>query len=198
MRSVEISVIIVCFGDDLFVCCFFPNRLSYQFPLCISRLILAICFYAKHGGELDDTCHESTFLHVYFVGLLVFMIVTIVLEIAIVHISRKGTISDSIARRYLPLVLYARVVVAIPEVGWNAYGTWAAFRKSINCHQSVVNVAKGTVIAGWIVLLIAVLTCVVLFNLYTGKNKKRSKTRVRSFKRGSRRPLNQQKQWEKR
>lgn len=159
---------------------------------------MVICFYAQYGHELDNTCQVSAFLHVYFVGLIVFLAVTVLLEVVIVNISRKGTIADSTARRYLAPVLYARVIVALPEVAWNAYGTWAAFRKSNNCHRSVVNLAKGTVITGWVVLLIAILTSVVLFNLYTGKNKRRAKTHVRSFRRGSRRPLNHEKQWEKR
>lgn len=180
------------------ICTFFnvPNVIFSFF--CIYRFVIVIVFYARNGADLDETCQEHVFLHVYFVGLIVFLVVTIILEVIIVHISRKGTISDSGARRYLPIVLYIRVVVAVPEVAWNAYGTWAAFEKSSDCQRSVVNVAKGTVIAGWIVLLMAVLTCVVLFNLYNGKNKKRPKARVRSFKRASRRAFSQRKHWEKR
>lgn len=156
--------------------------------------------YIIYNNEIGDNCTDANYLQVYFIGLLVFLVITSILSIIIVRISMQGTIADSVSRRHLPLVLYIRLAVALPEVSWNGYGTYCAFETAENCHSAIVTIAKGTVIFGWIVLFICIIIWVIIFNLYSGKNKNKRATsmRIRSFKRGSRRPQLRTKQWEKR
>lgn len=164
----------------------------------LPRSIMAISFYAVYGAGLDRSCEDSFVLHVYFVGLVVFLVTTALLEFAISSISMKGTMADSTARKSLPVLLYIRLAIAIPEVGWNAYGTWCAFDAAELCHGNVVRLAKGTVIAGWIVFIIAVITLLVVMNLYGGKYKSQSRAPARTFKRASRRTFKRTATWEKR
>lgn len=154
--------------------------------------------YSVYIDVIDNDCSKGIYLHIYFIGLFVFLIITAILAVVIVYISMQGTIADSVKRHRLPCVLYIRLIVAVPEVTWNGLGTYWAFVASEDCHRMIVNIAKGTVIFGWVVLFICIIACTIIYNLYTGKNKKRKPTRIRSFKRGSRRPFPQTKQWEKR
>ncbi|XP_052816951.1 diacylglycerol lipase-beta-like isoform X2 [Mya arenaria] len=180
-------------GSDDFV---FPGAIDGT--IRILWTVMVVAFYAMYGQDLDATCPDSLVLHVYFVGLVFFLVVTAVLEYFILAVSMRGTIADSSARTPLPILLYIRLSIALPEVIWNAYGTWTAFDAAEHCHRNVVRLAKGTVIAGWVVFVIAMIVCLVVCNLYTGKNKKRAHTQVRSFKRASRRSVRTTKQWEKR
>ncbi|XP_052240425.1 diacylglycerol lipase-beta-like isoform X2 [Dreissena polymorpha] len=178
-------------GSDDFV---FPGAVD-GIVRCV-WLLIVIIMYSLYAKDPDDTCIDSVYLHVYFVGLIIFLLVTACLEFAIAYASKQGTIADSSGRKHLPYLLYIRFVVGLLEVTWNAYGTWVAFEASKHCRDGVVNLAKGTVIAGWVVLFIAVLTCLVVFNLYPATNKPRARTR--QFKRASRRTFSQTKRWEKR
>lgn len=154
--------------------------------------------YIVYNDDIDDECSQGIYLRVYFIGLFIFLVLTAILGAILVHISMRGTIADSGQRRRLPVVLYARLIVACPEVIWNGLGTYWAFGTSEDCHRPIVLIAKGTVIFGWVVLAICIIACVIMYNLYTGKNKKRLRKGMRSFRRGSRRPFPQTKQWEKR
>ena len=115
-----------------------------------------------------------------------------------VYVSKQGTIADSLPRKKLPILLYIRLAIAVPEVVWNATGTVWAFGKSSGCSTGIVDIAKGTVISGWILLFIAAVAVLVNFNLFGDKKKKRTLSPVRKFKRGSSRPMNKSKSWEKR
>ncbi|KAL4239389.1 hypothetical protein ACF0H5_000206 [Mactra antiquata] len=167
--------------------------------LRVAWFIVVLVMYVIYNDEIGDNCQDAHYLHVYFIGLFVFLLLTSILSIVIVRISMRGTIADSNARRQLPVVLYIRLAVGLPEVSWNGYGTYCAFETAENCHKAIVNIAKGTVIFGWIVLLFCIIIWVIIFNLYSGKSKnKRTSVRVRSFRRGSRRVQMTTKQWEKR
>lgn len=180
-------------GSDDFV---FPGVVD-----CVLRIawfVIVLVMYVVYNDDIDDDCSQGTNLHIYFIGLFVFLILTAILGAIIVHISMKGTISDSAQRRRFPVALYARLVVAVPEVIWNGLGTYWAFVTSEDCHRTIVLIAKGTVVFGWVVLVICLIASVIMYNLYTGKNKKLMRKGMRSFRRGSRRPFSQTKQWEKR
>ncbi|XP_053393103.1 diacylglycerol lipase-beta-like isoform X2 [Mercenaria mercenaria] len=168
---------------------------------CVLRIawfVVVLVMYCVYNNDIDDDCSNGIYLHVYFIGLFVFLVITAVLGAAIVHISMQGTIADSGKRRKLPVFLYARLIVAVPEIVWNALGTYWAFVTAHDCHRTIVNIAKGTVLFGWVVLIICVIAGVIIYNLYTGKNKKQMRIGMRSFRRGSRRTFSHTKQWEKR
>lgn len=162
-------------------------------------LVVVVAVYAHYNDELGESCHSGDLLHVYFIGLLVFLVITIIIAVLMVYISMQGTISNSEPRKRLPIVIYIRLGVAVPEVVWNALGTRWAFSSEDTCHDNIVGVAKGTVIIGWLLLLFAIISLIILFNPFNNKSKGK-KQRVRSFKRASRRTFSTStaKQWEKR
>ena len=160
---------------------------------------MVIAMFSVYESDLHHVhCKDGVLLKAYFIGLISFLAVTAVIALLTVYISKQGTIANSLPRRKLPYLLYFRLAIGIPEVVWNAIGTAWAFGKSGGCSKGIVDIAKGTVISGWILLVIAVLSILINFNLFGGKKKNRKLSPVRSFKRGSSRPLNKSKSWEKR
>ena len=153
--------------------------------------------FCSYQDDMQEECPNAVYLNVYFIGLLCFLVVTAVLAAVIGFLSNKGTIADSGPRKHLTKVLYARIIIAVPEVTWNALGTYWTFKSCKDCHKKIVNLAKGTVLAGWVVFVVAIITFILVFNLYNSK-KSRQPTRMRSFKRGSKRPYSREKAWEKR
>ena len=155
--------------------------------------------FSLHQSDLRHVhCKDGVLLRAYFIGLISFLVITAIIALLTVYISKQGTIANSLPRKKLPYLLYFRLAIGIPEVTWNTIGTVWAFSKSGGCSRGIVDIAKGTVISGWILLLIAVLSVLINLNLFGGKKKNRKLSPVRSFKRGSSRPLNKSKSWEKR
>lgn len=160
---------------------------------------MIIVVFSAYGSDLfDKACIHGVLLKAYFIGLICFLAITAFLAVLIVYVSKQGTIANSLKRKKLPYLLYIRLAIAVPEVAWNAIGTVWAFGKSSGCSRGIVDVAKGTVISGWILLFIAAISVLMNFNLFDGTKKKKKLTPVRSFKRGSSRPLTKSKSWEKR
>lgn len=170
-----------------------------DFLIRVVWLIVIIVVFSAYGSDLfDKACIHGVLLKAYFIGLICFLAITAFLAALIVYVSKQGTIANSLKRKKLPYLLYIRLAIAVPEVAWNAIGTAWAFGKSSGCSRGIVDVAKGTVISGWILLFIAAVSVLMNFNLFDGTKKKKKLTPVRSFKRGSSRPLTKSKSWEKR
>ncbi|KAG8326071.1 hypothetical protein J6590_051405 [Homalodisca vitripennis] len=81
-------------------------------------------FTCTSGGEC---------VRVYLVGMLVLLSLNIVLLVALINRSAQGGICDVHARRMVPPLLGAKLLLLLPEAGWNGLGTVWAFTSVITC-----------------------------------------------------------------
>lgn len=61
-------------------------------------------------------------IHTYLVGLMLWFLLTIILDVIIFRISMKGTIIDDRPRRKINTFLYCRLAVLILEFIWTLLG----------------------------------------------------------------------------
>ncbi|RZF36575.1 hypothetical protein LSTR_LSTR010686 [Laodelphax striatellus] len=73
------------------------------------------------------------FVRVYLIGTCVLLAVVLLVLIALVCHSARGSIVDTHARRHVPLLLGIKLILIIPEVAWNVMGTIWAFTTVIDC-----------------------------------------------------------------
>ncbi|XP_046681043.1 diacylglycerol lipase-beta-like isoform X4 [Homalodisca vitripennis] len=113
--------------DMVFPCLFeFIVRLIWLIMMgVITHRYYDYTFTCTSGGEC---------VRVYLVGMLVLLSLNIVLLVALINRSAQGGICDvHSARRMVPPLLGAKLLLLLPEAGWNGLGTVWAFTSVITC-----------------------------------------------------------------
>lgn len=143
-------------GDDLF----FPGLLEI-FTRAAWLTVIAVVFH--HHKEAFN-CNGGHLLWTYYVGVLTLLSLSILLSIMIIHVSMKGSITNTFPRRRMPYLLYLKVLLGMPELTWNILGSFWAFGKSTGCETLAVWTVKGAVICGWCLCVIISVGIVILFD----------------------------------
>ncbi|GAB1600241.1 sn1-specific diacylglycerol lipase beta-like [Argonauta hians] len=143
-------------GDDLV----FPGLLEI-----FTRLawLIAIIVVFNHHKEAFD-CNDAHLLWTYYIGVITLLSISMILTMAIISISMKGSITNTFPRRKLPYLLYLKVLLGMPELIWNILGTFWAFGKSTGCNYMLVLTIKGAVICGWCIGIVISFGIVLLFD----------------------------------
>ncbi|KAL4241095.1 hypothetical protein ACF0H5_001873 [Mactra antiquata] len=105
-------------------------------------------------------------------GLVLFFLLTIVVDCLIVRVSMRGTIINDSPRKSISTLLYARLVVFILELIWTVYGTASILLHMPVCDSKprVYWLACAAVLTGWLVFIIQGIMFVSAFN-FRGKHK---------------------------
>uniref|UniRef100_A0A665VGC5 Diacylglycerol lipase-beta n=1 Tax=Echeneis naucrates TaxID=173247 RepID=A0A665VGC5_ECHNA len=141
-------------SDDLV----FPG--SFELFVRVLWWIGALILYIHHRGNFD--CN-GRILHTYLVGLLVVLGLIILTLSAIVYVSAQGTITNPGPRRSIPVLVYLRALLYIPELVWACLGAvWVSDGKG--CDPATVGAVIAAVIASWIILLFTGLGVVFVFD----------------------------------
>uniref|UniRef100_A0A665VGI6 Diacylglycerol lipase-beta n=1 Tax=Echeneis naucrates TaxID=173247 RepID=A0A665VGI6_ECHNA len=113
--------------------------------------------------ELGNFDCNGRILHTYLVGLLVVLGLIILTLSAIVYVSAQGTITNPGPRRSIPVLVYLRALLYIPELVWACLGAvWVSDGKG--CDPATVGAVIAAVIASWIILLFTGLGVVFVFD----------------------------------
>ncbi|XP_033123784.1 sn1-specific diacylglycerol lipase beta-like [Anneissia japonica] len=152
-------------GSDDFV---FPGITSVFIRLLWVAAVCAVYISNKEtlrcpGGEL---------LEIYFIGFIALVSFTIILELVIVYVSGQGSITNTHPRRFMPQLLYLRLVIFFLELVWSAVGAYWGFSKweerssdeGDSCDIEVVRAVKGTVITSWIISFIILIAVIIFFD----------------------------------
>ena len=124
-----------------------------QVRFCLMCRLIAIAVMFSIHQDILPQCSNGHLLSIYYIGMLTLLTLHIVTDIAILRLSMRGTIMDDRPRRRMPLLLYVKIPLFLPEFAWTTLGTYWAFRES-TCDLHVVWTVKGAVIAGWIIMLV--------------------------------------------
>ncbi|KAJ7984775.1 hypothetical protein DPEC_G00358280 [Dallia pectoralis] len=132
-------------SDDLV----FPG--SFELFLRVLWWIGTFALYTLHKGKFD--CSGGNVLHSYLVVLLVLLALIILCLCAIVYVSAQGTITNQGPRRYIPVLVYVRAMLYIPELIWAILGAIWVSDDSRGCEPAGVGAVIAAVVASWIVLV---------------------------------------------
>nr|XP_012219992.1 PREDICTED: sn1-specific diacylglycerol lipase beta-like isoform X2 [Linepithema humile] len=92
-------------------------------------------------------------------------IVTLLILIIIRH-SARGAIMDTHARRYVEPLLMFKILMLLPEVGWNILGTMWIFGQSVECNHEhySITVVKALVFFDWILIGLSIFGLALVFD----------------------------------
>uniref|UniRef100_A0A6Q2Z7A6 Diacylglycerol lipase-beta n=1 Tax=Esox lucius TaxID=8010 RepID=A0A6Q2Z7A6_ESOLU len=132
-------------SDDLV----FPG--SFELFLRVLWWIGTFALYTLHKGTFD--CAGGSVLHSYLVVLLVLLALIILSLCAIVYISAQGTITNPGPRRSIPVLVYVRAMLYVPELLWAILGAIWVSDDSRGCEPAGVGAVITAVVASWILLV---------------------------------------------
>ncbi|XP_070579406.1 diacylglycerol lipase-beta-like isoform X2 [Ptychodera flava] len=144
-------------SDDLV----FPGLASVF--IRVAWIIAISVVYQIHRANLSS-CNGGDFLLSYLTGVLIILAIVIALELVIVYISMQGTVINTYPRRHLPIFLYIRLALFIPEIIWVVVGTRWVFHRGNDCDPSVVATVQGAVISSWIILIFVIIGIALVFD----------------------------------
>ncbi|XP_006813555.1 diacylglycerol lipase-beta-like [Saccoglossus kowalevskii] len=144
-------------SDDLV----FPGMSSVVIRL--AWIVAIAVVYQVHHADLVH-CDGGDVLLSYLTGVLILLAIVITLEIVIVYCSMQGTIMNPVPRRHLPILLYFRLLLYVPEIIWTIIGTRWAFKENSMCDSTVINTVKAAVISSWIILIFVMIGIGLVFD----------------------------------
>ncbi|XP_049776823.1 diacylglycerol lipase-beta-like [Schistocerca cancellata] len=147
--------------DDLV----FPGLFEFAFRtvwLVLVGLVAARVFPAtwrcERGGRLARA---------YLAGVAALLALLLPLLAAIVNRSAQGAVMDTEARRLVPALLAAKVLLIIPEVGWNIMGTIWAFSDLVECESDenfTRTVIEALVLFNWVLFALSIFGLALVFD----------------------------------
>ncbi|XP_069123504.1 diacylglycerol lipase-beta-like isoform X2 [Argopecten irradians] len=139
-------------------------------------IAISIVFHI-HQNE-PQNCSGGTLLQAYFIGALCLLCLTIILDMAIVYTSMQGSIMYPYPRKRMPRLLYVKISVSVPELGWIVLGTYWSFGLASGCEPSVVMTVKGAVLCGWAIVFLIIIGIFIVFDPLGGLRARRSQAQL--------------------
>uniref|UniRef100_A0A674BU65 Diacylglycerol lipase-beta n=1 Tax=Salmo trutta TaxID=8032 RepID=A0A674BU65_SALTR len=124
---------------------------SFELFVRVLWWIGTLALYTLHKGKFD--CSGGRVLHSYLVVLLVLLAFIILSLCAIVYVSAQGTITNPGPRRSIPVLVYVRAMLYVPELIWAILGAIWVSDDSRGCEPAEVGAVIAAVVASWILLL---------------------------------------------
>uniref|UniRef100_A0A8C8JLX2 Diacylglycerol lipase-beta n=2 Tax=Oncorhynchus tshawytscha TaxID=74940 RepID=A0A8C8JLX2_ONCTS len=124
---------------------------SFELFVRVLWWIWTLALYTLHKGKFD--CSGGRVLHSYLVVLLVLLAFIILSLCAIVYVSAQGTITNPGPRRSIPVLVYVRAMLYVPELIWAILGAIWVSDDSRGCEPAEVGAVIAAVVASWILLL---------------------------------------------
>ncbi|KAL1132360.1 hypothetical protein AAG570_010316 [Ranatra chinensis] len=100
--------------------------------LWMSLLGVATC---RYYGATYECSAGGEVARAYLVGKLTLLAAASILLLVIINRSAQGSIVDVHARRHVPVLLAIKILMLIPEIGWNVMGTIWAYMNVIQCDE---------------------------------------------------------------
>ncbi|XP_072916246.1 diacylglycerol lipase-beta [Hemitrygon akajei] len=143
-------------SDDLV----FPG--AFELLLRVLWWIGILVLYLTYRGQLD--CKHGRILPSYLLVLLVLLAAIIIILLVIVCTSMQGTITNLRPRRHIPVLIYIRTALYLPELVWAILGVVLVNDETMGCPATLVNTISIAVIASWIFLLFTVIAVLIVFD----------------------------------
>ncbi|XP_066139540.1 diacylglycerol lipase-beta-like [Euwallacea fornicatus] len=149
-------------SDDLV----FPGL--FEIGLRILWLSLLVCVHIRYYDDTWKCSKGGDFVRIYVIGMMALLSAVIIVLVALVNQSAKGSITNVDARKLVPPILLFKLFLIIPEVILNVFGTmWAFCRDMVTCpyegHFSRT-VIEALVIFNWVLFGLAIFGLVMVFD----------------------------------
>lgn len=95
------------------------------------RLILIVIVHVKYYESTWECSRGGDYVRTYIIGMMALLSLIIVVLVALVNRSAKGSITDETARKFVPPILLLKLFLIIPETVLNVFGTMWAFCKDL-------------------------------------------------------------------
>ncbi|XP_041362272.1 diacylglycerol lipase-beta-like isoform X2 [Gigantopelta aegis] len=132
--------------------------------ICIRIAWMIAIAVVFHIHQDAFTCEDGNLLRTYYIGVLTILSITLVVSALIMYTSMQGTITKPLPRRRIPLLLYIKTAVIMPDLAWMAMGTFWAFGKSYGCDYYVVLTVKGAVICAWVATVVTIIGILIILD----------------------------------
>ncbi|XP_069762799.1 diacylglycerol lipase-beta [Narcine bancroftii] len=143
-------------SDDLV----FPG--AFEMLLRVGWWIGILILYLTYRGQLD--CKHGRILPSYLLVLLILLAAIIVTLFVIVCVSMQGTITNLRPRRHIPVLIYIRTALYVPELVWAILGAVLINDEKQGCPPTLINVILIAVVASWIFIFFTVIAVLVVFD----------------------------------
>ncbi|XP_032669809.1 sn1-specific diacylglycerol lipase beta-like isoform X1 [Odontomachus brunneus] len=127
------------------------------------------------GGDL---------VRAYLIGEAVVLSIVTLLTLVIIRHSAKGAIMDTHARRYVEPLLTIKILMLLPEIGWNVLGSLWIFGQNVECeheHYSIT-VVETLVLFDWILIGLSIFGLALVFDPIGSLEKKQLESLVEHSK----------------
>ncbi|KAH0818256.1 hypothetical protein GEV33_004535 [Tenebrio molitor] len=94
-------------------------------------LILIVIVHVKYYESTWECSRGGDYVRTYIIGMMALLSLIIVVLVALVNRSAKGSITDETARKFVPPILLLKLFLIIPETVLNVFGTMWAFCKDL-------------------------------------------------------------------
>ncbi|EFA10154.1 diacylglycerol lipase-beta [Tribolium castaneum] len=94
-------------------------------------LILIVVVHVKYYEDTWECTRGGDYVRTYIIGMMALLSLVIVVLVALVNRSAKGSITDEEARKLVPPILLLKLFLIIPETVLNVFGTMWAFCKDL-------------------------------------------------------------------
>ncbi|KAK7794443.1 hypothetical protein R5R35_003811 [Gryllus longicercus] len=159
--------------DDLV----FPGLFEFVYRLIWLVLVALVAWslgagwgWGGGGGGAGATCTDEeggAAVRAYLCGELLLIALAMALLAALVNRSAQGSVMDARARRHVPALLTAKVLLIVPEVAWNILGTLWAFSDTVQCSNEegfTKAVIEAMVLFNWVQLALTLLGLALVFD----------------------------------
>lgn len=92
---------------------------------------MIVVVYIKYYDATWECTHGGDYVRAYIIGMMALLSVTILVLVALVNRSAKGSITDEATRKLVPPILLLKLFLIIPEIVLNVFGTMWAFCKDV-------------------------------------------------------------------
>lgn len=147
--------------DDLV----FPGLFEFVFRAV--WLVLVGFVFSRYYDATWQCESGGDVVRVYLAGIIALLSTIMVLLIVIVNRSAQGSIMDIESRKYVPALLMIKVLLIIPEVGWNIMGTIWAFSDIVQCKADenfTRTVVEGLVLFNWVLFALTLFGLALIFD----------------------------------
>ncbi|PBC25090.1 diacylglycerol lipase-beta [Apis cerana] len=141
-------------------------RIAWLIPI----IITCIKYY-----EYTWNCQSGGVLvRVYLLGEGSFLIISILLLLIIIKLSSRGSIMETQARKYVEPFLAIKILLILPEIGWNILGTLWMYGSSIKCSYEhyTMSVVQTLVFFDWVLIGLTIGGLALIFDPIGSLNKR--------------------------
>ncbi|XP_055703840.1 diacylglycerol lipase-beta-like isoform X2 [Phlebotomus papatasi] len=139
------------------------------FEICFRVVwLILIAFVFEHYWEYTLSCVEDGLgVQIYLAGTMVLIILNILLLIALTNQSARGSITETYLRRYVGPILVCKIILIIPEMSLNVFGTVWAFCNVVKCATSQKfsrSVIEALVVFNWVLFALIIFGMAIVFD----------------------------------